>query len=353
VIYKVGPPGPTGEPGPTGPTGPSNGIVGPTGADGVTGPTGESGPTGPTGVIGPTGLDGVTGPTGEDGPTGAVGPTGPDGQTGPTGESGPTGALGATGPDGQTGATGPTGPSNGIVGPTGADGPLGPTGVDGPTGPTGESGPTGALGATGLDGPTGPTGPTGPVAPIIPIAPFGSIFEVSCTPLNQTIYFDASLGLLNSTTDFKLNDITLTAYGYTMSLTSDTLTELYASDNDSLKGLGISTDSENKINKKTYIQLDISNLFTSVKDDTIPNITIDGIIEKGGFRIFGSNIVGTLGTSLYSSTADNEKKQTISIPLFKTYKYISITAAGRSENSKVLVHSVDYIICEETLPSNP
>jgi hypothetical protein len=41
-----------------------------------------------------------------------------------------------------------------------------------------------------------------------------------------------------------------------------------------------------------------------------------------------------------------------SIPSFKTYQYISITATGSKEKPNVLLHSVDYVVVKENLIKN-
>ena len=98
--------------------------------------------------------------------------------------------------------------------------------------------------------------------------------------------------------------------------------------------------------------MDISNIIASVKTGTIPTISVGDIGENEGFRIFGSNISGVLGSILYTSTG-LDKVQDVPIPSFGTHKYISITASGTSESARVILHAINYVICSENIPSNP
>jgi hypothetical protein len=123
------------------------------------------------------------------------------------------------------------------------------------------------------------------------------------------------------------------------------LTKLYGSE----QGIGLASDENREINKHTYIQLDISNIIANVKSETIPTIMIHGIQKNEGYRLFGSNIQGTLGTTIYTSNDENES-QTIDIPMFGIYRYISITASGSKKESSVLLNSLSYMVCKENIP---
>jgi hypothetical protein len=104
------------------------------------------------------------------------------------------------------------------------------------------------------------------------------------------------------------------------------------------EGIGIASDPQREINKLTYIQLDVSEI-----QDVSPNITIENIQEDGGFALYGSNKLGKMGDLLYTSS-DSPPTQTISIPEIKSYKYISVTAAGDSIIANVLLRSIDFVI---------
>jgi hypothetical protein len=100
--------------------------------------------------------------------------------------------------------------------------------------------------------------------------------------------------------------------------------------------LGIASDSQRGINKLTYIQLDVSNF-----QNKIAKFTIENIKKDGGFALYGSNIQGSIGDLLYSSS-DVPSIQSINISVQK--KYISITAAGSSIDTNVLLQSIDFTI---------
>ena len=149
-----------------------------------------------------------------------------------------------------------------------------------------------------------------------------------------------------------MNHVSISAYGFLLSaLSSDVPTYLYGNKGTVEDGLGIASDPSHEINKTSYIQLDLSNIINIVKKDTIPSITIKHIQKDEGFAVFGSDKLGSLGTNLYTST-DIPEVQTVEIPSFPTYRYISITAAGSNITSKVLLNSINYVVCQENLPNS-
>ena len=83
----------------------------------------------------------------------------------------------------------------------------------------------------------------------------------------------------------------------------------------------------------------------------MPNITIKDIQKHEGFSLYGSNELGSQGVLLYSSK-DSPPTQTVSIPFINEYRFISITASGELEGANVILHSIDYDICD-TNPSIP
>lgn len=155
------------------------------------------------------------------------------------------------------------------------------------------------------------------------------------------------MGKLNTYNNYTLNGITITAYGYTKSTTNDIPTQLYGTNiNPNKSGLGIDTDVDHKINKNTYIQLDLSGVLSKIEEGSVPQITIQNIQKHEGFSLYGSNSVGSLGDELYSSS-DNPSTQLISLEWIHSYRYISITASGELEGANVLLNSIDYTTCRE------
>lgn len=167
------------------------------------------------------------------------------------------------------------------------------------------------------------------------------IFE--CVSLNRTIAFNSPTGNVGISNVYSLNTIDIPASGFTK---AGIATAMWGK-NDGIgeSGLGIASDSGHEINKNNFIQLEMTSLIAGVKPNSIPVISIDSIQPSQGFTIFGSDIVGVLGISLYVSP-NTPELQSVEIPNFGAYRYINIIASGSSNNSSVLLKSVDYIICK-------
>jgi hypothetical protein len=113
----------------------------------------------------------------------------------------------------------------------------------------------------------------------------------------------------------------------------------------------LAIDVDHEINKSTYIQLDLSGIIYRIVDGSVPNITIKDIQKHEGFSLYGSNELGSQGVLLYSSK-DNPSTQTVPIPFITDYRFISVTASGDLEGANIILHSIDYDICD-TNPSIP
>jgi len=166
---------------------------------------------------------------------------------------------------------------------------------------------------------------------------------VDCTPLNKTISFNLPSGNVGITNTYSMNNVDISASGFTK--TGSTTAMWGKNDGVGETGLGIASDSDHEINKSNFIQLDLTSLINEVKPTTIPIINIDSIHPSEGFAIYGSNSNGTLGSLLYDSP-NTPSLQSIEIPNFGTYKFINIIASGASNNSNVLLKSIDYVICK-------
>ena len=154
---------------------------------------------------------------------------------------------------------------------------------------------------------------------------------------NQQILFNQPPGNVGTIYPYTSGDITVTAYGFEIG-TPNQPTDMYGKDDGPKEsGLGINSDPNQEINNQTFISLDLSDLI-SQDCDKIPKITISSIEKDEEFSIYGTNTLGDIGFLLITTTQD-----TLEIPMFKTYKYISITA---SEDSNVLLASIDYILCD-------
>jgi hypothetical protein len=160
------------------------------------------------------------------------------------------------------------------------------------------------------------------------------------------------LGILDTNNNYTLNGITITAYGFIKSSTSDIPTELYGINKNTEKlGLGIYRDVDNEINKTTYIQLDLSGVVNKLAEGSVPNIVIQDIQKHEGFTLYGSNTLGSLGDKIYLSS-DNPTTQNIPLTSYKSYRYISITASGELDGANVILNSIEYVVCREYINPN-
>lgn len=130
---------------------------------------------------------------------------------------------------------------------------------------------------------------------------------------------------------FIINNISISTYGYVITLTEDKLTQLYCSES----GLGLEIVREHGINNITYIQFDLSDVITNINYASILKISIIGT-----YRIAGSAIKGVLGSTIYTSDK-TDKKDSIQIPYFGTYRYISIIASG-NKDSIIIIKSIEF-----------
>jgi hypothetical protein len=161
--------------------------------------------------------------------------------------------------------------------------------------------------------------------------------------VEEILYFDTSLGMLNKTMTYTLNDISIDAYGFLKSSigSNDIPAYLYGKTGTGEDGLGLANDPSHEINKLSYIQLDLSNVINIVQKTT-SKITVQHIQPNEGFTLYGSNKLGELGNELFVS-ADNPMVQTVEVPLFGTYQYISITASGSDMTSNVILNSISFV----------
>jgi hypothetical protein len=158
---------------------------------------------------------------------------------------------------------------------------------------------------------------------------------------------------LGKSHNYSFNGITITAYGFIKLPNNDIATDLYANNIISDKnGLGLAIDVDHEINKSTYIQLDLSGIIHKLVDGSVPEITIKDIQKYEGFSLYGSNELGSQGVLLYSSN-DSPPTQNVSIPFIDNYQFISVTASGELEGANVILHSIDYDVCNEYLYEDP
>ena len=149
-------------------------------------------------------------------------------------------------------------------------------------------------------------------------------------------YIDLSSPGGNRGTSQSYDSGLIKAYGYT---NSGNATDLYGkNDGFGEQGLGLSfyNDDDHEIDSSHFVQLDLHKL--NPPGDMI-SLTIDSLQNGESFKVYGSNTLGTEGTTLLASgtgTSDSNPIETITFSL-QNFKYISVTAG----NDDVLVGGID------------
>jgi len=156
--------------------------------------------------------------------------------------------------------------------------------------------------------------------------------------IQQTL-FNTPAGNVGVTETYTLNDVSIIAYGYDIGV-PNTPADLYGKNGGPNEtGLGMDSDGDNEINTKTFISLDVSQLILQ-GCESIPKITVGSIQSGEGFYMYGSNVLGDMGVLLLT-VGDTLVSQTVEIPQFGLYKYISITATA----GNVVLYSIEYDVC--------
>jgi len=133
---------------------------------------------------------------------------------------------------------------------------------------------------------------------------------------------NAAVGSASKT--FTSSGYSITAYGYDVVSGPDTPHELYYKDVPGSPydhGLGFVGTPHNEIQTNNYIQLDLSSILT--QGFTNGQLKVSSIDPGESFKLYGSNALGSLGTSL-GTFGDSTNNSWVSIPSFGSYKYISV-----------------------------
>ena len=155
----------------------------------------------------------------------------------------------------------------------------------------------------------------------------GICASVSSQAATYTWNFDVPAGAVGSsshTYQNTTNAYNLIAHGYK---NNGDGSELYGkSDGAGETGLGLSSDGDHEIDNAHFIQLDVSDL----KNHGLSNLTmLVGSVQSGeGFKIYGSNTAGSLGTLLVTGDGSGGVVQSILVPSYSTYQYFSLTASS-------------------------
>lgn len=146
--------------------------------------------------------------------------------------------------------------------------------------------------------------------------------------------FGVPTGALGTSQAYTQNGITLTAYGFD---NSSRPIDLYGknSGGDEI-GLGLSRMPDNEIQTYNFVQLDVTSLHSLNLFDAFLSI---GSVQNGeGWKLYGSNTLGTLGTLLLSSSQDLGTTNIMSDVM--NYDYLSIQASSHDVLLSAL--TVDY-----------
>ena len=155
-----------------------------------------------------------------------------------------------------------------------------------------------------------------------------SLFSFSSIA-SATIYsfnFDNPSGLLGTSQVYMSNGVDITAYGYS---SQNHATALFGkNDGGDENGLGIANESDHEIGvSPEFVQINIQQLLAT--NLTSLTMTISSVQVGEGFDIYGSNTLGTRGTSLLASGGSSLDNTPFSIsPIPSGFEYLSIQASA-------------------------
>ncbi len=144
------------------------------------------------------------------------------------------------------------------------------------------------------------------------------------------------LGTTHTSWGFVESGYTVNAYGY-LDGSPNTASALYAkytSGDPSETGLGMVDDANHEINTTHFVQLD-SHITPS---GTLSSVGLSSIQLHEAAAIYGSNTLGTLGSTLLGSL-NSDGTLTVS-STWLSYRYFGVTDVGSSGGKNVLIASV-------------
>lgn len=132
-----------------------------------------------------------------------------------------------------------------------------------------------------------------PVSVILTLAP-------SAWATSIDFNFDNPTGILGTSQNYTSGGVTITAYGYNG---NGTTTDLYGKqDGGDENGLGLKDYSDYEISTNSFVQLDLTNLW-AVNPGSL-DMSIGSVQWGESWKIFGSDVLGTLGTDIQNGTTD-------------------------------------------------
>lgn len=138
-----------------------------------------------------------------------------------------------------------------------------------------------------------------------------------------TFNFATPTGDLGTQETYTNNGVSITAYGFEGAFDS---TRLWGkNDAGDEKGLGIKNEDDHEIDTRNFVQLNMSNLWS--QSPTSLSMSMGSVQSEESWRIYGSNVLGLLGTLLLTGTTDAPATFGVT-PVPTSYTYLGVRAGA-------------------------
>jgi hypothetical protein len=138
-----------------------------------------------------------------------------------------------------------------------------------------------------------------------------------------TFNFASPTGDLGTQETYTNNGVSITAYGFEGLFDSTRLWGKNAGGDE--KGLGIKNEDDHEIDTHNFVQLSMSNLWS--QSPTSLSMSIGSVQSGESWRIYGSNVLGSLGTLLLTGTTDAPAMFGVT-PMPAGYAYLGVRAGS-------------------------
>lgn len=145
--------------------------------------------------------------------------------------------------------------------------------------------------------------------------------------------FATPTGNLGNTHIYINNGVSITAHGFNIS-PSHTLDLYGKNDGGDENGLGLNIDPDHEIGVSNFVQLDMSQVWAT--NPTSLTMSIGSVQAGEGWSLYTSNVLGSLGTLLFSGTTNAPNTFPV-FPIPNGYQYLSVTAS----HNNVLLSTLD------------
>ena len=137
-----------------------------------------------------------------------------------------------------------------------------------------------------------------------------------------TYNFASHTGDLGTQETYTSNGVSITAYGFEGAFDSTRLWGKNGSGDE--KGLGIKDENDHEIDTHDFVQLNMSNLWA--QNPVSLSLSIGSVQSQESWRIYGSNVLGLLGSLLLSGTTDAPASFGLTPPT--GYNYLGVRAGS-------------------------